>query len=114
MSDLSDHYAPFNLIRSKSAEIPEVTTLTFRDFDHSDPDTVRTTVGNMVSEVQFGEDNVDELYDKLSTLLETATDVCYPVKTKRIPNKSKFKPWLSREILEQIKKRHKLYKNILQ
>ena len=109
MSDLSDHFAPFNFIRTSMEDESEETTIVYRDFDHSDPDTVRATVLNLTTNVPFDEDDVNEVYNKLSGILETASEQCYPLKSKQIRN-SRFKPWLSRDLLERIKTRHKMYK----
>ena len=59
----------------------------------------------------FSKTNADEAYEILSSTVMKRIDDCMPVKTVRF-NKYKHKkePWVTKEILSNIKQRDQLYK----
>ena len=59
------------------------------------------------------DDNPNREYNMISNIISSTVEEVIPLKTVKIKNKQINKPWISQEILEHIKERHKLYKKYL-
>ena len=88
LTDLSDHYAPFNIIKTVKFIQPETVTVTYRDYNFTEPDVIRNTFVEHIQNVNFDFESVDTSFDKLSDTLESVSNLCFPVKTKVITSKN--------------------------
>ena len=109
--DITDHLPVFSINRSA-----------FNDENDPNPNkTIKyrlineTTINNMrdmISSHDFTNiincENPDDAIENFARTIERIYKLCCPLKSKTISYKHKLKPWISHEIKQNIKKRHKL------
>ena len=116
--DVSDHYPIFLMCKTFFVEPPldnENTNISYRLINE---DTLSEVFRN-VSSVDFSDivdcDDVDISISGLTNIIYKAYDTCCPVRNKTISPRSLRKPWITREILSNIRKRNSylllLYQN---
>ena len=114
LTDISDHFAPFNEIEiGGNPQTPKTVTLTYPDYNHSSPEDIEAIIARNIQDIEFEDIDVNTCYDKLSAVLQTSAEECFPIKTRKIKTNKISKPWLTDDILEYIKERHKLYKKFI-
>ena len=107
LSDISDHFSPFVHINEQVNKNHVNTSITYRDFGHTNDETLRDKV-NLAMSPDLPVD-INEAFDDLCNRINSITNECFPLKTKTIKSKSIVKPWINAELKQLIKDRHKLY-----
>ena len=59
-------------------------------------------------------DDADEAYDQLQSILLTVFNEHFPIQTKSISNRGKSKPWITPVILAAIRRKRRLEKTVRQ
>lgn len=109
--DVSDHFSPFICYEGK-IERSKNLCFTYRDYDNMDDSRLCEYMRERFSTVER-DDNPDREYNMISNIISSTVEEVIPLKSVKIKSKQVNKPWISQEILEHIKERHKLYKKYL-
>lgn len=114
-SDLSDHF-PIFLIRKNiftDNSLPKAESYTYRSTNESNLNKMYELLSESIPTLLADDDiinptNIDNLMTKTTDLINTAYTHCCPIKTRIVTQKNKHKPWITRDIITNIKKRHAL------
>ena len=109
--DVSDHFSPFICYEGKIERSKDL-CFTYRDYGNMDDSCLCKYMRERFSTMDR-DDNPDREYNMINNIIYSTVEEVIPLKTVKIKSKQINKPWISQEILEHIKERHKLYKKYL-
>ena len=112
INDISDHL-PIFLIKKDALKINinnNPVNIQYRDTKKSSMLNLLNTISNKNFGNIYSNDSVDEAVAGFDTILKNTFNTCCPIQSKTISYKSIKKPWITQEILVNIKKRQNYYK----
>ena len=108
ISDISDHLPLFilkrNLFTKKSSQ--QNTNVKYRLINDSTITKLRQSLLCLDLNHITGSDNCTSAMESLAQAVDNTYKMCCHIKPKKLSNKDLKKPWISREIISNIKKRH--------
>ena len=108
--DISDHLPVFSINKSllnNGIQNPDY-IIKYRLNNETSINKMRDMINNYDFTSTINCDDPDDAIENFSKTIEHIYKVCCPLKSKTISYKQKQKPWISYEIKQNIKKRHKL------
>ena len=112
LTDVSDHFAPFLITEDKSRISNEV-SFTYRNYNSVNKEDLCQTMQDYIGALNIDDNNPDHAYNLVIDAVTRTIDEIIPLKTVRIKSKQVNKPWVTLELRELIKERHRLYKKYL-
>ena len=119
ISDISDHYPIFINIKdifSNKSDNPNM-NIKFRLINDENSCNFYLNVSSYDFSAISDSNDCASALDNLTTIIDHEYKSCFPLKTKTISYKDHIKPWISKDIVSYIKKRHHYYilyrKNIM-
>ena len=111
LTDVSDHFAPFLTLRQRTDNLNRV-SFCYRNFEKINKENFCLAMQSAMSRVTLSDDP-DNSYNKVCDQIIGIIDKMVPLQTVNIKAKQVSKPWITTELKELIKDRHKLYKKYL-
>ena len=106
--EIADHMPIFAIFRHFFSHSKEKSTITYRQCTESNLINLADRFQNYINIDQLVNLNVDESIETLHSILLDCYNTCCPIKTKTLAQNNQYKPWISVEILSQIKKKQNL------
>ena len=110
-TDVSDHLPIFALIEPvcATAQFDRGPVYTRRVFSERNKRKFSALLGNESWEEVLSLDETNVCYDKFSEKLSTYFESAFPISTRTSEASSTKKPWITRELIKQIRRKNKLY-----
>ena len=116
-SDISDHYPIFCYVTEQSIKSKPQTSFLFRDKSQFNADfycqELNFTVNNFLTNIEkLNKNNFDVTFDAFVTLIVNVINKHAPIRPlSRTKQKLNCKPWISKDIHEQIRCKRQMYKS---
>ena len=112
-TDISDHLPVFSISRDQYND-PDITTpIVYRDKSESNILKFQNELGNINWPNLKGHNDPSHAYDSFLNEYTAVYNSCFPLKKQTVKRGTLNKPWLSKALLESIRKKNKLYKRYL-
>ena len=112
-TDISDHLPVFSISRDQYTD-PDITTpIVYRDKSESNVLKFQNELGNINWPNLKGHNDPSHAYDSFLNEYTAVYNSCFPLKKQTVKRGTLNKPWLSKALLESIRKKNKLYKRYL-
>lgn len=113
LTDVSDHFAPFITCSNIQSGVQKETTIRFRDFKSVDSTILNENLTVTLHNFLIDHNNSNASFGKFIHEMVTFIDEHMPWKTVTISNKILSKPWITTELAQNIKERHKMYRKFV-
>ena len=107
--EIADHMPIFAIFRNFSSHPREKSTITYRQCSESNLIKLVNMFQNCINIDHLVNLNVDESIETLHSILLDCYNATCPIKTKTLSQNNQYKPWISAEILAEIKKKQNLF-----
>ena len=114
MTDISDHLPIYVIIpKTNAAKTKKTVVITKRHYDDDSMLKFREDLSCMDWTEIYSTHDVNDKYNKLSTVLDNLHEKYFPPVKMKIRDSHTGKPWISHAISNSIKKKSKMYKDYL-